>query len=388
MLLSVMMLVAWLRGGIDMTIVLWVGIAARLLLIPAPPITSNDIERYLWDGAVLLGGYDPYTTPANSPLVAGLRELWPTPIEHEKYATLYPPVALTLFALSALAGPTLAPFVWKLLTATAGIAALFIVRDILHRRSLMRHFPLFALSPLLILEGGVGAHVDNFSVLAIVCAIAALDHKKPLWAGIVIGVGTSIKLLPFLLLGPLFLAYWRKGALQIVAGAVLAIIIIYGAALLTGYQAIGILPTFFEKWRFGSPLYMLLEIIAPAHAIFPTQVIIAVLLFTAAAIAAVRDRVVIALSITLAVPLLISPVVFPWYLVILIPMIALRPSATLLAWVTVAPIGYVVLNRWVSEGVWEPATWAIWAVGAAILFGFIAELTGAKTFRDLPRAPY
>ena len=332
-----------------MRLILVIAVAARVMLIPAPLLTSNDVERYLWDGAVALAGHDPYTTAANSPLVAGLRDIWPTPIEHEQYATLYPPGALLLFATSALAGPTLGLFVWKMLVTAASIAALGLMHNILKSRNLMHHFPLFALSPLLIFEGGVGAHIDIFCVLAIVGAIACLDRSRPLMAGAILGIGASIKFLPLLLLGPLFLALWRKGAFCLVVGTTLSVGIIYGTALLLGYHPVGILPVFFEKWRFGSPLYSLLEITLPPHFLIPAQGGIAIFTLSLATIAALKNHLTIAMTITLATPLLLSPVVFPWYLMVLIPMLALRPTITLLTWTTIAPLGYLVLNRWVSE---------------------------------------
>ena len=124
------------------------------------PYTSNDSERYLWDGAVSLSGFDPYITAPNDPRVAALREIWPTPEEHAKYPTLYPPGGLSLFALCAVAGPIYGIWVWKFLTTLALILTLIVSYKLLYLRTLTHHFYLIALSPLLLLEPQIGAHLD------------------------------------------------------------------------------------------------------------------------------------------------------------------------------------------------------------------------------------
>ena len=93
-----------------------------------------------------------------------------------------------------------------------------------------------------------------------------------------------------------------------------------------------------------------------------------------AAIAARRNRLVLAMTLALATPLTLSPAVFPWYLCLLVPMLALRPSATLLAWVTTAPMGYIVLNGWLSAGVWQPASWTLWVIAGAVAMGLSFDL--------------
>ncbi|MEZ4270277.1 MAG: hypothetical protein R3C68_02205 [Myxococcota bacterium] len=101
--------------------VLLTGVLTRLLLIPAPPLTSHDIQRYLWDGKIALAGFNPYTTAAGDAAVAHLREDWPTPNEHLAYPTLYPPGALGLFSLAA-AGPVWAFWCWKGMATAASSA--------------------------------------------------------------------------------------------------------------------------------------------------------------------------------------------------------------------------------------------------------------------------
>lgn len=358
------------------------GLAARVILIPVPLLTSNDVERYLWDGAVLLSGYDPYTTTPDSEALASLRKGWPTPREHGAYPTIYPPAALAVFAFSALAGPVLGIWVWKTLLALAGIALTGLCWDLLARRGLLRHAPLILLSPLLVLEGGIGAHLDLLTALAVAGALAAADRGRMGLAGIALGLGACLKLLPILLLGPLVVALCAGRAARLVAGGLGTVAAIYGTALLLGFEPIGNLPVFFEKWRFGAPLYAALAAVLTGPALSAALGAMAMGGIAWAAHLAWRGRrhrgqqdgplcppVLNACLITLATALLVSPVVFPWYLCTLMPLIALRPGAMMLAWVGAAPFSYEVLNRWRAEGVWDPAAWPLIVLAAALLAG-------------------
>ena len=125
-LLSAIMIYVWRRPILSPRHILYLGIAVYILLLPMTALTSNDSQRYLWDGAVFISGFDPYITAPNAPDVAALRELWPTPEEHANYATLYPPGALLLFGSSALFGPVYGLWVWKLLASSAAILTLLL----------------------------------------------------------------------------------------------------------------------------------------------------------------------------------------------------------------------------------------------------------------------
>lgn len=380
--LTLMMLAAWRWGGAShMQLILFTGIAARLLLIPAPMLSSNDAERYLWDGAVALAGFDPYSVPPENPAVAGLRAIWATPPEHAAYPTLYPPAALSLFALSALAGPVWGIWAWKFIVGGAGIILLLLARALLRRRGLERHFALVALSPLLLLEIGVGAHLDGIVALTIVGALLAFDRGRMAWTGALLGLGICLKLLPAALLFALALAAGWRGAMRMGTAAIAAVFVIYAAALTAGWRPVGSLPVFFEKWRNGSPLFTLFESYLPLQTML---ILIGVLALLAAGLIVIlaRRQTTVAAQIALAAPLLLSPVAFPWYLCVLVPLAALAPSASLLIWLSASPLIYEVRDRFVSEGVWMPASWPLMVIGAGWAIGVIVDMLRARKIRS------
>lgn len=360
------------------------GVLARLLVLALPVFTTHDAERYLWDGAVALAGLDPYRLAPDAPAVASLRALWPTPAEHLAYPTLYPPGALVLFALSATAGPAWGVWLWKLLATAASVATLWVMRSVLARHGAARHFPLVALSPLLLLEAGVGAHVDVVSTLTLALGLWFTVVHKPLATGVALGVGVLVKLAPLVAALPLAAALLRRAgwqqALTLGLGLLAVLVGGYGLALALGLQPVGSLGVFLTKWRGGSPVFAVLASVARPEVAGALALGFTLALLAWAAWLA-RTRWVSGLQLALAAPLLFSPVVFPWYLCLLVPAIALQPRAWLLAWVSVVPLGYEVLDRFVGEGVWAPADWPLWTVALAWLLGAGADLWQQRRLR-------
>jgi len=360
--MTFMSILCWRREIISPIAMLFLALLISVSLGFILPYSSNDSERYLWDGAVFLSGFDPYVTAPNDPNVARLRDIWPTPAEHAKYPTLYPPGGLSLFAICALAGPDYGIWVWKSLTTLAVILTLIISYKLLIARGLTRHFPLIALSPILLFETQIGAHLDIFSLLGIITALWCLERDKIFLAGMCIGLAATTKFLPAVIVGP-FLLYLRpKQALKLFVSAAVTWLGIYAVMFGLGYKPLGLLPTFFEKWRGGAPLFPVLESAQSMVKLSNRSFIaalgaLAVAGFGLSAWLAYHRKIDIALALALSVPLLLSPVLFPWYMLALVPFLALRPSYTLFAAMTLAPLNYVVLDRWLSEGVWQQSAW-------------------------------
>jgi len=372
-------LLVWKRAEASPKHILLVSFLIILLLLPMQALTSNDAERYLWDGAVLAAGFDPYVTAPDNIAVTELRELWPTPPEHAAYPTLYPPGALALFGLSALAGPTYGFWIWKLLASLALGFSVVLAYDLLKRRQALQHFALVALSPLLLLETGAAAHLDIFSVLGITAALWCLEKEKIIMAGLIIGLAASIKFLPAVIAGPLLFYVVPRKAVKLFLSASLTWVLIYAAMFGLGYKPLGLLPTFFEKWEGGAPLYPILtslkETFKFSDVIFLGMLgSLAIIGFGVTALLAKKRYIYAAIILALAVPLLLSPILFPWYLMVFVPLIALRPNATLIIAVTLAPLSYFVLNKWLSQGLWEPAAWTSYVLLLGIILGLIIDL--------------
>lgn len=366
----------------DVRTLLIIGIILRIMLVPLEPYLSNDVDRYLFDGKIALEGYDPYRVNHEAEALRSLRQAWSPPPEHTQYPTLYPPLSLALFSAAASAGVEHATLVWKCLTAVASLATLFLVAILLRERGQLRHLALVALSPVLILESGIGAHVDAFSALFVTAALLAYQRGRLAWAGVYIGLGALVKLLPIALLLPLVLGQRRlHRALRIAAAAVTTVVAGYALTLLLGFLPIGSLGTLFAKWRFGSALFPLLE---PTLSSTVQLVLVVTLLGVGGLWIALRSRQGPApvaidsplLPASLCLILLLSPVVFPWYLMVLVPLVAVNPQPFVILWLGTLPLTYEVLGGFYAQGTWEPAQWPLAIMAGGFALGLYLTLRG------------
>lgn len=357
-------------------------VAARVLLFDVTPYASNDVDRYLFDGRIAIEGFDPYRMSHDAPQLTQLRELWQPPVEHAKYVTLYPPLALGFFAVSAAAGVTNAVLVWKAILLIASLMTLWLMTKLLTRAKKLEHLALVALSPLLILETHVGLHLDALSTLAIVSALYCWQQGWIARAGIVIGLGTTIKILPLMLLLPLiFTLKYFKLAVILLMSTLLTIIGVYWLAISLGFHPVGSIEVFFEKWRFAAPLFVVLDTFLSGQQILIVMLAIATVIcsFVAYFCWCYRENLaqntlllVGSLQLVIALPLILSPVTFPWYLMPLIPLTALYPNRYLIVWMLLMPLTYEVINQFICCHVWQPAQWPVWTIGLLQLAALIA----------------
>ncbi len=384
--MSALSILAWRFDILTPRRALYLSIMGCLCLTPLLPYTSNDTQRYLWDGAVFFSGLDPYLISPNDAVSASLRDVWPTPEEHAEYATLYPPGALTLFGISSLPGPVHGIWIWKFMTTLAAIFTLIATFKLLSFRGLSRHFHLVAFCPLLIFESQVGGHLDIFSVMGIALALWALDKDKIILAGVTIGLAATTKFLPAVIVGPLLFLLPPQKALKIFIASAATWVSVYLLMFGLGYKPLGLLPTFFEKWRGGAPFFPLLENIKiwlslSNHSFLIALIGLAAIGFSAAAWLAKRGHMEVSIALCLSIPLLLSPVLFPWYLVSLIPFLSLKPNATIFLAVTCVPFNYIVLNKWLADGIWEQPSWPAILFAIVICAGLLFDLTLTKRLR-------
>ena len=97
--MAVCMLAAWyacfhIRNSTILATIAVAAVLCRLLLLGAEPYTSNDADRYLFDGRMVVLGLDPYVSNHELPELKDEVAAWRPPLEHRQYPTLYPPLAL------------------------------------------------------------------------------------------------------------------------------------------------------------------------------------------------------------------------------------------------------------------------------------------------------
>jgi hypothetical protein len=225
---------------------LWViaafAIAFRLILLPSRPTLSDDMYRYVWDGRVQAHGLSPYRYPPAAREVAGLRrgdrEVWPF-INRKPVVTVYPPGAQLAFAgLWRVVGDSVVGFKTALVAAELLGGALLV--GLLRRFGLPPERALLYLwSPLLVFEVAHAGHVDGLMLPLLVAAFQARVAGRPGWLGFWLGAAALVKLFPALLFPALLPARGadepRTGRLSWLRTGPLPVVLAFGATLGAGY---------------------------------------------------------------------------------------------------------------------------------------------------------
>ena len=345
--------------------VLVIGVIVRLAALSGPPVTSDDLYRYAWDGRVQNAGIDPYRSVPESHAEVGLHErwLWPssavcdtlrrpagcTRINRPDVRTIYPPVAEAWFAVvSRLGGGNGSRHKpWQLAGLATELALLALLPLALRRWGHdERWVALYALAPFPILEVVNNGHVDGLAAAITVAAlvVAGSRRDRAFLAGVLIGAAALVKLYPAIFVIALVggAAVGRRPRPVVVAKAVAGAAAVSVAGylphvLVVGVRVIGYLPGYLREEHYtGGERFLLAGVLGLSGAA-ATAVAAAALAVVVVAVLVTRPAVPRGFAILLGGVLLVATPVQPWYAVTLL---AVATTAAEPAWAGVAMAGY------------------------------------------------
>ena len=364
----------------ELAIVAVVAILARLALAVEPPVVSDDVYRFVWDGRVQVAGINPYRYAPADPALARLRDagVWPR-VNRPTVRTLYPPTNEVAFAAAAgagLRGERSIKVLWLALDAVAiGLLVALLVRAGLPAGRAV----LYAWHPLALVELAWSAHPDGLVVVGVLFALLAWDRGQRARLGVAIAVAALAKLVPILIVAALHRRLGRRGLLA----AALAMGALYAPYATAGTAALGSVDNYAAA-RYGSGPFAWLTAAGVGDGVARGLLLIA--LAAGAAALAARPPADLrgaarACALLLGAALLASHNVRPWYLLWCLPLLCLAPLRGLLWASATAPLLYVTAlqGRWLdpllaSAIVWGPALallvheltpWHRWRVRAA-----------------------
>ncbi len=355
------------RDRMALVLVLGFGVLFRVAVLPTGVWLSSDVYRYLWDGRVQLAGVSPYRYAPAAPELAHLRDEVIHPrINRPDRRTVYPPGAEMLYAaVTAIAPRSLLG--WRLLLLGCELATGGLLLRVLAR---LGRPPtaviLYAWAPLVVWEGAQAAHTDLAVLPAVLLALLWRQQGRMAAAGAAVGVATLIKLYPAVLL----VAWWRRGDRRLPAAALLVLAAGYVPyALPVGPRVLGFLPEYFSsgedfnvglRWLltggfalYGDPL------IAEAARGLSMLLLFGLL---AGVLLAIRRRLhesahgvfAAGLAAVGAYLLLVPTALHAWYVVWIVPFLAVRPSPGWLWFSGAVTLSYL-------DYAWRPALFPYWA---------------------------
>ena len=359
------------RPGLRQGLALALGL--RLLFLPALPQLSDDFYRFIWDGALVVAGENPYLALPSSllaagPAIPGISQALFTNLNSPNYYSVYPPLCQAVFGLARLvAGDSwlLGCVLMRLVLLTAEGGTIWLLVKILKNW----HLPasrawLYAFNPLVIVELTGNLHFEALMIFFLVASLYLLLQGFRAWSAVALGLSIGVKLLPLMLL-PLLLAYlgWKRFLLygSLVAAVLVLLFLPFLSQELLAHFGTSI-NLYFQKFEFNASTYYLLRWlgyqitgynmiaqIGPCLSLLTTGFIVYRAWLQPRSGGALVENMLLAFSVYL----LLATVVHPWYLSTLVMLCCLSTWRYPLAWSALALLSYAAYQTPVyQENLW------------------------------------
>ncbi|HUH27622.1 mannosyltransferase [Gelidibacter sp.] len=195
-------------------------IVLRVVFLLATPNLSQDFYRFIWDGRMILEGFNPYLFTPESFIsmgqfpVAQAQELYQgMGTLNASHFTNYPPVKQIIFMIAAIfSGKSIlgSVVVFRVFIIAADIGTLYVGKKLLEGLKLPVHNIFwFILNPFIIIELTGNLHFEGIMIFFLLLSLYLLHSGKWKTAAVIFALSVSVKLIPLLFL-PLFLQYFLK----------------------------------------------------------------------------------------------------------------------------------------------------------------------------------
>jgi len=327
-----------------------IALGFRIIFLLAIPNLSQDFYRFIWDGRMLLEGFNPYLSlpetwisQDNAP-IAQAQELYQgMGTLNGSHYTNYPPISQFCYLIAAVfAGQNIlgSVIVMRLLIILADVGTFFFGRKLLR----MLHIPenrifWYILNPFAIIELSGNLHFEAVMIFFIIWSLYLLKKGYWYWAAIALALSVSVKLIPLLFL-PLFFQKFILGfEVFSLKNRFLKLIGFYGIIIITtgllfapflSSEFISNFSTtiglWFQNFEFNASIYYIIRwfgyqtigwnIIATVGKILPLIVIGILLLLTFFRKNKKTTQLITVMVIGLCSYYFLSTTVHPWYLAV------------------------------------------------------------------------
>lgn len=245
-------------------------ILLRLMLVFSMPNLSNDVYRFIWDGRLLVQGFNPFDhLPAyylehDHGLWGIDRDLFEA-YGAKNFYTVYPPLAQAQFASACALFPdsiywsTVLMKTWLFLFEAGSV---FLLIKILKEFGLPeKNVLLYALNPLIIFEITGNLHFEGAMVFFLLLAIWLLLKGRIKWSAVAFAFSVSAKLLTVLFLPFLIRKIgWKKSIIYFLWVGLTTLILflpIINATFVANFS--DSLNLYFQKLEFNASIYYVLR---------------------------------------------------------------------------------------------------------------------------------
>ncbi len=372
----------------SLPLIFFFAIIFNSILIFTPPTLSDDMYRYVWDGRVQTQQINPYAYPPSASQLENLRDdvVWPQ-LNRKDAVTVYPagaelayvaiwrivPDNVRWFQIVMAVGNILAGILLVMLLRAFGKPATWVLIYLWH--------------PLVIFETAHAAHVDGLVLLLLVAAWLARAKGRDGWVGVFLGAAAALKFYPALLLPVIW--RWRddqgrlRPAWQMPLAFTATFALTYVPFLSQGLGVVGFLPQYLnERFNMGLASVVADLIEKPPAPIFQAishavngsaSQIVNLLMFAALALIGLvmilrpapnAEQAIRRCLWMIGAFTLLTQNLFPWYVLWLVPLLALFVRPGKLGFAFDAWSGWFAFSGLIALAytffiAWRPLVWAL-----------------------------
>ncbi|WP_341217042.1 mannosyltransferase [uncultured Wocania sp.] len=374
----------------------WIAFGFRAVFILAIPNLSQDFYRFIWDGRMILEGFNPYLFTVESFIsngefpVAQAQELYNgMGTLNASHFTNYPPINQLCFIIAAMLSSKSilgSVVVMRLLIITADFGTLFFGKKLLEKLSMPTyHIFWYILNPFIIIELTGNLHFEGVMIFFLVWSLYLLHIGKWQFAAVILALSVSVKLIPLIFLPLLFQKLgWKKSVLfYLILGFTTLLLFapFYSSEFINNYtQTVAL---WFQNFEFNASMYYIArEIgytfrgyneIAIIGKVIPIVVILFVLIITFFRRNKTTVELITAMLLVLSFYYFTTTTVHPWYIATLLILSVFTKYKFPLVWsfvIILSYLAYINIDKAdKSENLW------IIALEYAIVYGvFIWEV--------------
>ncbi|WP_372756085.1 mannosyltransferase [Mariniflexile sp.] len=195
----------------------WLAFIFRTVFILAIPNLSQDFYRFIWDGRMILEGFNPYLHTVESFISTGKFPVAESQMLYDGMGKLnaghftnYPPINQLCFAIAALfAGKSIlgSVVVMRLIIIAADFGTLVFGKKLLLKLNIPSyHIFWYLLNPFIIIELTGNLHFEGVMIFFLIWSLYLLHSGKWQFSAVIFALSIATKLVPLMFLPLVF--YW------------------------------------------------------------------------------------------------------------------------------------------------------------------------------------
>jgi len=401
-------------NGQNFTFLAVLAFSFRLLFLFSIPNLSQDFYRFLWDGRMILQGFNPYVHTPESFIINGTSPVYQAQelyngmgILNASHFTNYPPLNQLCFVIAGLfAGKSIlgSVIVLRLMIIAADFGTRYFGKKLLHKLNIpVNTIFWFILNPFIIIELTGNLHFESVMIFLLIWSLYLFQVGKWRFSAVIFAFSISIKLIPLIFLplffnwffnGKLSIKDWRLHSLEfknlfffyslIIFITLILFIPFYSLAFIQNYTQTVIL--WFQDFEFNASLYYVARTIGYLFRgyneigligkIFPVIIFLFVLYTTFFRKNKSIKELILSMFIVLSFYYFMSTTVHPWYIATLLILSLFTKYKFPLVWSFAAILSYLAYaNSDNTENLWVISLEYILVYGFLIWEVFIKKAT-------------